>query len=361
MAHRETLLEGLVTMFWQGRRVFLTGHTGFKGAWLSLWLNLLGADVTGYALKPPTSPNLYDLAGVGDTVHSHIADIRDPEALERAMAGSRAEIAVHMAAQSLVRPSYIDPVTTYETNIMGTVHFLEAVRRSPGIRSALIVTSDKCYQNDGENHTEGDPMGGRDPYASSKGCAELITAAYRDSYFSAHGNNGIAVAAARAGNVIGGGDWGADRLLPDCIRALENGRPIPVRNPNAIRPWQHVLDCLRGYLLLLENLYREGPACGGAYNFGPGEGEAHSAEWVAQRVCAAWGQGASCAVNREKNAPAEAPVLRLNSAKSRRELGWAPRLSAAQAIDWTVEWYKRYRHISPAALCEEQIRAYREE
>lgn len=360
MAHRESVLEGLVTMFWQGKRVFLTGHTGFKGAWLSLWLAYLGADVTGYALKPPTSPSLYDLAGLDQRIHSHIADIRDLEALNRAMAESQPEIAVHMAAQSLVRPSYTDPVYTYETNIMGTVHFLEVVRRTPGIRAALVVTSDKCYQNDGEIHTEGDPMGGRDPYASSKGCAELITAAYRDSYFSAYEDRAV-VAAARAGNVIGGGDWAADRLLPDCIRALENGTPIPVRNPRAIRPWQHVLDCLQGYLLLIEKLYHDGPAYAGAYNFGPGEGEAHTVEWVAGRVCAAWGRDASYTVDREENAPPEAPVLRLDSTKSRRELGWEPKLPAARAIDWTMDWYKRYKTAAPAALCEEQIRAYMEE
>lgn len=346
-----------MTMFWQGKRVFLTGHTGFKGAWLSQWLTYLGADVTGYALAPPTSPSLYALTEIDQRIHSHIADIRDLEALSRAMAGSRAEIAVHMAAQSLVRPSFADPVDTYETNIMGTVHFLEAVRRAPGVRAALVVTSDKCYQNDGEIHTELDPMGGRDPYSSSKGCAELITAAYRDSFF---GHGGIAVATARAGNVIGGGDWGTDRLIPDCIRALTMGEPVPVRNPHAVRPWQHVLDCLMGYLLLIEKLYTDGPACGGAYNFGPDAGEEHNAQWVAERVCAAWGRDASYTVAPEENAPPEAPVLRLNSTKARRELGWEPGLSAAQAIDWTVDWYRRYGRISPADLCEEQIRGYME-
>lgn len=344
-------------MFWQGKRVFLTGHTGFKGAWLSLWLTLLGAEVTGYALSPPTSPSLYDLAQLNGRIHSHIADIRDLDVLLHAMAESRADIAVHMAARALVRPSYADPVTAYETNIMGTVHFLEAVRDTPGIRSALVVTSDKCYQNDGKIHTELDPMGGRDPYASSKGCAELVTAAYRDSFY---GHKGIAVATARAGNVIGGGDWGLDRLIPDCIRALEKGESIALRNPESVRPWQHVLDCLMGYLLLIEKLYDNGPAYSGAYNFGP-EGEPRTAEWVAQRVCAAWGQGAAYTVNREENAPAEAPVLRLDSAKARRELGFVPKLSVEQAVDWTVDWYRRYRQISPASLCEEQIRAYMED
>lgn len=346
-------------MFWQGKRVFLTGHTGFKGAWLSLWLTYLGAEVTGYALTPPTSPSLFELARLDQRVRSHMADIRDPDALSRAMVGSGAEIAVHMAAQSLVRLSYADPVSTYGTNVMGTVHFLEAVRRAP-IRSALVVTSDKCYRNDGEVHTERDPMGGRDPYASSKGCAELVTAAYRDSFFSEYAAHGAAVATARAGNVIGGGDWAADRLVPDCVRALEKGEPIAVRNPEAIRPWQHVLDCLFGYLLLMEKLYEEGPACGGAFNFGPGGGDAHTAQWVAERVCAAWGRGVSCTIVPEENAPPEAPVLRLDSDKAGGELGWKSRLSAGEAVDWTVDWYKRYKTADPAALCEEQIRAYME-
>jgi len=344
-----------VSMFWRGKRVFLTGHTGFKGAWLSLWLTYLGAEVTGYALAPPTSPSLYDLTRLDQRIHSHIADIRDLDALTRAMAVSGPDIAVHMAAQSLVRPSYTDPVSTYETNIMGTVHFLEGVRRTPGIQAALVVTSDKCYQNDGEIHTEADPMGGRDPYSSSKGCAELITAAYRDSFF-----DGIPVATARAGNVIGGGDWGADRLLPDCIRALEKGEPIALRNPDSVRPWQHVLDCLGGYLLLMKRLYENGPACAGAYNFGPG-GEPHTAQWMAQCVCAAWGQGATCMVYGAEDAPPEAPALRLDSGKARRELHWKPVLSVEQAVDWTVDWYRRYKTADPAMLCEEQIRAYMEE
>lgn len=351
-----------MTMFWQGKRVFLTGHTGFKGAWLSLWLSHLGAEVTGYALAPPTSPSLYDLTCIDQKIRSHTADIRDLNALTQAMADSRAKIAIHMAAQSLVRPSCAAPVSTYETNIMGTVHFLEAVRRTPGIRSVLIVTSDKCYQNDGEIHTESDAMGGRDPYSSSKGCAELVTAAYRDSFFppTSYETHGVALAAARAGNVIGGGDWADDRLLPDCVRALKKGEAIVVRNPDSLRPWQHVLDCLHGYLLLMQKLYQDGPAYGGAYNFGPHTEAEHTAGWIAGRVCAAWGQGASYTVDREENAPIEAPVLRLDSTKARRKLGWEPRLSTEQAIDWTVAWYKRYRDFDPADLCEEQIRAYTE-
>ena len=362
MAVRERLLEGLVNMFWQGKRVFLTGHTGFKGAWLTLWLTTLGAEVTGYALAPPTSPSLYDLTGAEKKINSHTADIRDLDTLTGAMAECRPDIAVHMAAQSLVRPSYADPVATYETNIMGTVYFLESVRRTPGIRAALVITSDKCYRNDGEVHTEDDPMGGRDPYSSSKGCGELVTAAYRDSFFpsGAYDSHGVALASARAGNVIGGGDWGADRLLPDCVRALEKGEPILVRNPQAIRPWQHVLDCLHGYLLLMEKLYEKGPAYGGAFNFGPNTGDEHSALWVTERVCAAWGTGASHRVDTRENAPPEAPVLRLDSSLARRVLGWESRLCAEEAVRWTVDWYRKYRQVSPASLCEDQIGAYRE-
>lgn len=345
-------------MFWQGKRVFLTGHTGFKGAWLSLWLHMMGAEVTGYALAPPTTPSLYDLTRTGERIHSHIANVRDFKALTGAMRRARPDIAIHMAAQSLVLPSYEDPVHTYGTNVMGTVHFLEAVRLTPGVRAVLAVTSDKCYQNTGETHIESDPMGGYSPYASSKGCAELTAAAYRESFFhpGQYGRHGVALATARAGNVIGGGDWAVDRLLPDCARALEKGEPIPLRHPDAARPWQHVLDCLYGYLSLLEKLYQEGPAYAQAFNFGPED--THTAVWVAERVCSAWGQGASYEIHAEADAPHEDTVLRLDSTKAREMLSWQPRLSMEEAVAWTVDWYRRYREISPVSLCEGQIRAY---
>lgn len=327
--------------FWRGRRVFLTGHTGFKGAWLSLWLQSMGADVTGFALAPPTSPSLFELARVASGMRSLTGDVRDPQAVTGAMRAAAPDVVIHMAAQSLVRPSYADPVETYATNVMGTVHVLDATRHVPGVRAAVIVTSDKCYENRewvwGYRETEA--MGGFDPYSSSKGCAEIVTAAYRASYFD--GGRGPAVASARAGNVIGGGDWAVDRLVPDAMRAFERDERLVVRNPAAVRPWQHVLEPLSGYLLLAEALAEGKPVATG-WNFGADDGQSRPVSWVADRLVALWGGRAAWAHD-ARHQPHEAMTLRLDSSKARHELGWRPALSLDTALEWTVAWYRAPR------------------
>ena len=278
--------------FWQGRRVFLTGHTGFKGTWLALWLQQLGAQVTGYALSPATSPNLYGLAQVADGMTSIFGDVRDPSALASALKAAQPEIVIHMAAQALVRYGYQNPVETYATNVMGTVNVLEAVRACPSVRSIVCVTSDKCYDNKEWfwGYRENEALGGYDPYSSSKAAAELVTSAYRDSYLR---DQGVGVASARAGNVIGGGDWAADRLVPDVLRAFAEGRPALIRNPDAIRPWQHVLEPLSGYLSLAQHLHEKPIEIAGAWNFGPYDADAKSVRKVVEKLAAAWGGGAT--------------------------------------------------------------------
>jgi CDP-glucose 4,6-dehydratase len=324
--------------FWHGKKVFLTGHTGFKGSWLSLWLHQLGARVSGYALDPPTRPSLFELARVGELLAGDIrADVRDPEKLKAAMAAAEPEIVFHLAAQPLVRYSYQQPVETYTTNVLGTVHLLEAVRHTPGIRAVVNVTTDKCYENREWvwGYRENEPMGGYDPYSSSKGCAELVTAAYRSSYFSSQ--HGTSVATARAGNVIGGGDWAADRLIPDCLRALLADEQIVIRNPRAIRPWQHVLEPLSGYLLLAEKLHVGGPPYAGAWNFGPLDDDARPVEWIVRRLCAMWGASDGYQIDAEQN-PHEAHYLKLDISKARMQLGWQPSWNLEQALAKIVEW-----------------------
>lgn len=332
--------------FFRGKRVFVTGHTGFKGAWLTLWLHQLGAQVTGYALAPPTSPSLFELARLERLLHSVTGDVRDPQALSAALREADPEIVIHMAAQPLVRESYLNPVETYATNVMGTVHLLEAVRSSPGVRAVVNVTTDKCYENREWpwGYRENEPMGGYDPYSSSKGCSELVTAAYRNSYFNegSYLSHGVALASARAGNVIGGGDWAADRLIPDCVAALLKGEPVRIRNPHAIRPWQHVLEPISGYLTLAQRLYQDGPLHAGAWNFGPADEDAREVEWIVQRMCSRWQAEASYVVD-EGDHPHEANYLKLDCSKAKGELGWRPRWSLDTAIDMIIDWTRSYQ------------------
>ena len=329
--------------FWQGKRVFLTGHTGFKGGWLSLWLQQLGADVTGYALEAPTRPSLFEVASVARGMVSIIGDVRDGEALKRAMAQARPEIVIHMAAQPLVRYSYANPVETYATNVMGVVNLLEAVRATPGVRSVVNVTSDKCYENREWpwGYREKEAMGGYDPYSNSKGCAELVTAGYRSSFFNAekYAEHGIALGSGRAGNVIGGGDWAMDRLIPDMLRAIGAGQPVMIRNPHSIRPWQHVLEPLSGYLTLAEKLYTEGPVHAEGWNFGPHDTDAKPVEWIIERMTQEWGAGASWSLDGQDH-PHEATYLKLDCSKARGQLGWHPRWDIGQTIAKIVEWHK---------------------
>ncbi len=345
---------GMNPAFWRGKRVFLTGHTGFKGSWLSLWLQQLGAELTGYALSPPTQPSLFEEARVAAGMTSNQADIRDLAALQHALRAAKPEIVIHMAAQPLVRYAYQNPVETYATNVMGTVHLLEAVRHTPGIRAVVNITTDKCYENREWcwGYREDEPMGGHDPYSNSKGCAELVTAAYRNSYFpppltetdwsSSEQTTTPAVATVRAGNVIGGGDWAQDRLLPDLLTAFERGEPARIRNPHAIRPWQHVLEPLRGYLMLAERLYEQGHAFAEGWNFGPNDEDAQPVSWIVAKMAELWGESA-CWATDTGNHPHEALDLKLDISKARARLGWRPELLLEDALTLIVDW-TRQRH-----------------
>jgi CDP-glucose 4,6-dehydratase len=336
--------------FWRGRRVFLTGHTGFKGSWLALWLQRMGADVTGFALAPPSHPSLFERARIQQDMHHHTGDVRDAAAVRAAVSAAAPEVVLHLAAQSLVRYSYAHPVETYATNVMGTVHVLDAVRACPSTRVALVVTSDKCYRNQGGSvaFDEDAAMGGHDPYSSSKGCAELVTDAYTKSYFS----SGTAVASARAGNVIGGGDWAEDRLVPDVVRALEARTAVRLRNPAAVRPWQHVLEPLAGYLRLAEHLWEHGQVYAGGWNFGPAESDAAPVGQVVRALAAHLG-GPEVAEDTDRH-PYEAQVLRLDCAKARDRLGWVPRLPLERGLAWTAEWYRTHLAGEDARLLTER-------
>ena len=338
-------VSGIDKEFWRGRRVFLTGHTGFKGSWLSLWLQSLGAQLTGYALKPPTNPSLFEVASVAQGMISIEGDIRDLAHFRESMQSAQPEIVIHMAAQPLVRQSYQDPVETYSTNVLGTVNLFEAVRATPCVKAVVNITTDKCYENREWvwGYRESDPMGGYDPYSSSKGCAELVSAAYRSSFFNPkdYAKHGVAVATARAGNVIGGGDWAQDRLVPDILAAFKKGVPAQIRNPHATRPWQHVLEPLRGYLMLAERLVEEGPKYAEAWNFGPNDEDAKPVGWVATEMAKRWGTNA--AWNAYKGChPHEAHYLKLDISKAREGLGWAPRLRIADALDLVIDWTEAY-------------------
>lgn len=332
--------------FWSGKKVFITGHTGFKGSWLSLWLQHFGARVTGYALQPPTNPSLFEVAQVEQGMASIIADIRDGAMIINTMRQAEPDIVIHMAAQPLVRHSYVDPVETYSTNVMGTVNLLEAIRQTSSVRAVVNITTDKCYENKEWvwGYRENEPMGGFDPYSSSKGCAELVTAAYRNSFFNLTkpGHSPIALATARAGNVIGGGDWAEDRLIPDILRAIQNGQSVNIRNPHATRPWQHVLEPLSGYLTLAEKLYTQGPAFAEAFNFGPAEGDAKPVQWIVEQLTQQWGDGANWKLDQAEH-PHEAHYLKLDCSKAKTRLNWEPRWTLAQALENIIEWHKMHQ------------------
>lgn len=350
--------------FWRGKRVLLTGHTGFKGSWLALWLQSAGAEVIGYSLPAPTQPSLFEVANVADGMTSVIGDVRDLAALQTTMAEHQPEIVLHLAAQPLVRYSYQYPVETYATNVMGTVNFLEAVRHTPSVRVAVVITSDKCYENREWvwGYREDEPMGGHDPYSNSKGCAELVTAAYRSSYFAPEtfASHRVALASVRAGNVIGGGDWALDRLIPDMIKAFQAGQPVLIRNPHAIRPWQHVLEPLSGYLLLAEKLWESGPDCAEGWNFGPQDEDARPVSWIVDRLTHLWGDGATWQLD-EGPHPHEASYLKLDCSKAKMRLGWTPQLTLATTLEWIVEFYRGfYTGANARQIAEAQISRYQE-
>lgn len=329
--------------FWRGRRVLLTGHTGFKGSWLSLWLNHLGARVTGYALEPPTTPNLYETCDVGPLLERDVrADLLDAQRLKDELASCEAEVVVHMAAQALVRESYRDPASTFAANVLGTVNVLDAIRHAPSVRAAIIVTTDKCYANREWVHPyrETDELGGADPYSASKACAEIATHAWRSSFARGDAPR-AAIATVRAGNVIGGGDWAAERLIPDCVRAFSAGAPVVLRYPDAVRPWQHVLEPLAGYLALAETLSGEtAQRYASAWNFGPDATGEATVRDVAQSVAQIWGDGAVVRTSADAVEFRESGLLRLDSTKAHLELGWRPRFSLTEALMVTAQWYR---------------------
>lgn len=338
--------------FWAGRKVFLTGHTGFKGAWLAAWLARLGAEVFGFSLPPETTPNLCDLIGLETKMSFAHGDIRDAAALTRAMQNFGAEIVFHLAAQSLVPRGYAAPVETFATNVMGTVHVLEAARAAPGVRAVVIVTSDKCYENREWPYAyrETDAMGGADPYSASKACAELLTAAWRRSFF--RDQSSAAIATVRAGNVIGGGDFSPDRLMPDCMAARAANRAVVLRHPDSTRPWQHVLDPLHGYLMLAERLVSHGEAFARAYNFGPAPGDVRRVREIVEYLAVPWVEAENCG-------PHEAGLLAVDAALARQALGWRPCLTLDAALDWTASWYDAHRRGEAAgALVGEQIQRF---
>jgi CDP-glucose 4,6-dehydratase len=326
--------------FWAGKRVFLTGHTGFKGSWMALWLQKMGAQVTGFALEPPTQPALFEVANVAAGMTSIIGDIRNLEVLEQALVAADPEVVIHMAAQPLVRASYDDPVGTYATNVMGTVHLLEAVRKAGNVRAACLVTTDKCYENREWvwGYREDEAMGGHDPYSNSKGCAELVTSAYRRSFFD---EGRTAIASGRAGNVIGGGDWAVDRLIPDILRAVAHDEPVLIRNPLAIRPWQHVLEPVSGYLVLCQALWNNPASAAEAWNFGPRDEDAKPVQWIVEKMCDLWGEGAYWTRD-ESVQPHEARYLKLDISKARSGLHWQPRWTLPQALDNIVAWHRAW-------------------
>ncbi|MFY9352561.1 CDP-glucose 4,6-dehydratase [Sphingobium sp.] len=351
-------MEALVSPAWAGRRVLVTGDSGFKGSWLALWLHAMGAKVTGFSLPPPSNPSLFDTARLGELIDHVEGDVRDPAAVRAVVERAQPEAIFHLAAQPLVRLSYEQPIETYAANVMGTVHLLEAARQVGGVAGIVCVTSDKCYENREWDwpYRENDPMGGHDPYSSSKGCAELVVSAWRRSYFQ---DSGPALASVRAGNVIGGGDWAADRLVPDLVRAFEASIPPLIRSPGSVRPWQHVLEALGGYLMIAERLLAGERRFADAWNFGPADEDARPVSWIVDRMRAAWSDDAAPPTLDEGPRPHEAGLLRLDCSRARSALGWQPALRLAQTIDWIVDWHKRVGAGEDArAVTLEQIAAY---
>ncbi len=346
--------------FWFGKRVLITGHTGFKGSWLSLWLQRAGATLLGYGLPPADGPSLFKLASVGSGMESVYADIRDLDTLQAAVEDFEPEIVLHLAAQPLVRVSYADPVTTYSVNVLGTVHVLEAVRRTRSCRVVVNITSDKCYENTERQwaYREGDPLGGHDPYSSSKGCAELVTSAYRRSFFQAQSGRCVAIASARAGNVIGGGDFAQDRLVPDVMMAIQRHTRPCIRYPDAIRPWQHVLEPLSGYLLLAERLWDDPQRFSQSWNFGPAAADARSVRWIVDTLSDLYGTRMQWEVDAGVK-PHEAGLLMLDSSKARAALGWQPRWTLERALRSVVHWHQAYERGEPIhRIVMDEIAAY---
>lgn len=337
--HESWLLS--MMRFWQGKKIFITGHTGFKGSWLSLWLQLLGAELVGFSLYPSTIPNLFTLARVADGMTSIMGDVRDFALIHKTLKAYRPEMVIHMAAQPLVRYSYHNPVETYATNVMGTVHLLEAIRQVDSVKAVINVTTDKCYENKEWHwgYRENDRLGGYDPYSNSKACSEYVTAAYRNSYFN---SRHIGVASARAGNVIGGGDWAQDRLIPDIIRGCIDKHPIAIRYPNALRPWQHVLEPLSGYLLLMQRLYESYYEYAESWNFGPDEDDIKPVSFIADCIINFWDNSIRW-VTDENQHPHEAACLRLECAKAKSKLKWQPRWNLERGLKETVRWYQAYQ------------------
>lgn len=347
--------------FWKGKRVMVTGHTGFKGSWLCIWLLEMGAEVTGYALPPYTPKDNYAVCGMERRLTDIRGDILDEKGLEEAFQKYQPEILFHLAAQPLVRRSYQEPKLTYETNVIGSLNVLEAARKTGSVKSAVMVTTDKCYENREmmRGYREEDPMGGYDPYSSSKGCMELLIASYRNSFLRDSAGKGgqMEIASARAGNVIGGGDWQEDRLIPDCMRAIERGKPVQIRNPGAIRPWQFVLEPLGGYLLLAERLWEEPEQYSEGWNFGPETEQTATVGEVVEEMLRVYGEG-TFEYRGEKEAPHEAGILLLDISKAKRRLGWKPRLNLEETLAWTAEWYRDYQKKSPYEICRKQIREF---
>jgi CDP-glucose 4,6-dehydratase len=342
--------------FWQGKRVFLTGHTGFKGSWLSLWLTSLGATVKGYALSPPTIPSLFNEAKIDSIIDSQIGDIRDQDELYNSMTIFNPDILIHMAAQPLVRHSYNVPIETYEVNVIGTAKVLEVARSCINLKAIVNITTDKCYENDGrsQGYKESDPMGGYDPYSSSKGCAELVASAYRRSFLQ---DQGIGVASVRSGNVIGGGDWANDRLIPDILRSLEKNKPVVIRNPKATRPWQHVLEPLSGYLILAQKLYEDQKEYAEGWNFGPNEQDVKSVDWILDKIISKW-PNSSWELDQNSN-PHEAGFLKLDITKAESKLGWQPVWELSHTLEKIIDWHRAWLDKEDMqAICLAEIEEY---